>query len=81
VKLLAAGVDRRDDSFHAVAGQALADAVGVITPVQRRGLQHVVFGQALIERFKLTPIVGVARRQVQRHAAVLIDGGGVDLGA
>jgi hypothetical protein len=81
MEFLAAGVDRRDDGFHAIAGQTLANAIGVIALVQRGGLQHVVDWQALIERLKLAAVVGLAFGQVERHAAVFIDGGGVDLGA
>ena len=79
-QFLAAGADRRDDWRNAVDGQAVADAVGVITFVEGRKLQDVVRVEAVVEGFKLPSIVGLAGGQMERDGAVFVESRRVDFG-
>ena len=77
----AARRQRRDDRGDAVAGQALADAIGIVATIHDGRLQHVVGGQAIVEAFKLPAVVRLAGTDVERDGAVFIQGSRVDLGA
>ncbi len=77
----AAGGQRRDDGSNPVAGQACADAIGIVAAIQDGRLQHVVGLEAFVEAFKLPAIMRLAGREVQSDGAVFIQGSGVDLGA
>jgi len=80
VEFLAAGVDRRNDRLDPIHGEPLTDPVGIVAFVEGGGFQDVVRIQTLIEAFEIAAVVGLARSQVQRHAAVLINGRGVNFG-
>ena len=67
--------------LHSLVTQALANAVGIIAFVHRGGFEHIVGIQTLIERFKLTAIVGMPGREVEGHAAVFVNGRRVDFRA
>ncbi|CAN5554891.1 hypothetical protein BH20VER1_BH20VER1_22660 [soil metagenome] len=72
---------RRDDGIDPVAGQAFADAVGIVAPIEDGRLQHIVRGEAFVKVFKLAAVVRLAGREVQGDGAIFIQGGGMDLGA
>ena len=72
---------RRDDGSNPIVGQARADAIGIVAPIQDGLLQHVVGLEAFVEAFKLPAIMRLARREAQSDGAVFIQGGGVDFGA
>ena len=80
VEFFTAGADRRNDWLDAIYGETLTDPVGIVAFVEGGGFQDVVAIKALIEAFKLSAVVGLARGQMQRHAAIFIDGRGVDFG-
>ena len=69
-----------DDRFDAIEREPCADAVGIVTLVQCGELKDILGGQALVEMFKGSPIVRLPRCEVQRDAAVFIQGRGVNLG-
>ena len=77
----AARRQRRDDRGDAVAGQTVADAIGVVATIHDGRLQHVVGGEAIVEAFKLPAVVRLAGTDVERDSAVFIQRSRVDLGA
>jgi hypothetical protein len=80
-EFLAAGAEGRNNRLETIEGEALPDAIGVVTSVEGGGLQDIVRVEAFVEAFKLPPIMGLAGSQVQGYRAVLVDGGRVDLRA
>ncbi len=79
-QLLAPAADGRNDGFNPVGSQALADAVGIVTFVERGELKDVLRVEAFIEGLKLPAIVRLACGQVERDRAVFVERGGVDFG-
>jgi len=80
MEFLAAGADRRNDGLDAVQGETSADPVCIVAFVEGGGLDHVLGIETVVQVFKIATVVGLARGEVQRHAAVLINGRGVDFG-
>lgn len=87
IKLLVVGddfassVDGWDHRLDAVISQAFPDAIGIIAFVQGGRLQDIVRIETLVETLELPAVVGVTGAQMQSHAAVFIDSGGMDLRA
>ena len=81
LEFLAPRGDRRNDRFDAIGGQAFANAVRIAAFVERGGFGHVVRVEALVEAFKLAAVVGLAGRQAEGGAAVLLDRRRVDFRA
>jgi hypothetical protein len=80
MEFLAAGADRRNDGLDAVQGETSADPVCIVAFVEGGGLDHVLGIETVVQVFKIATVVGLVRGEVQRHAAVLINGRGVDFG-
>ena len=78
--LFAACADGRDDGLDAIERQTFANAIRIVTFIERRELKDVVWRKAFVEAFKLAAIVCLSRGEVQGHAAVLVNGGRVQLG-
>ena len=78
VGLLAARAHRRNDGLDTVERQALADAVGIVSFVQGRGLQNIVGIEALIQTFKLSAIMRFPWRQVEGDGTVFVERRRVD---
>ena len=87
VKLLVIGEfagsrgDRRNDRGDPIIGQTLSNAISVVAFIERGRLQDVVRVEALVEAFELSAVVGMSGGEMQSHGAILIEGGGMDLGA
>ena len=75
------GWERWYHRLQSVVTQVLANAVGIIAFVHRGRFEHIVGIQALIERFKLTTVVGMPGGEVESHAAVFVNGRRVDFRA
>jgi hypothetical protein len=80
-RFAAARGERRDDVGDTVAGQAGANAIGIVATIEEGRLQHVVSWKAFVEAFKLLTVVRLAGREAQGDGAVFIQSGGVDFGA
>lgn len=65
-QLLAPAAEGRNDGLNPVGSQALADAVGVVTFVERGQLEDVLRVEAFVEGLKLPAIVRLACGQVEK---------------
>lgn len=69
-----------DDGLDAIAGQEVADGVGIVSFVQGCKFEHVVFRKVTMDRAKLRTIACLARSQLDDNGPIFIDGRRMDFG-